>query len=151
MKPLINTLLLAGLCTTGLSQANNDLENLNIYSARIGDGKVQSTTRFDCSDSIYVFIQSETPRDHRSTVEARWFNPSGDLVKSGERGFEPMNGGGQYAWDGVDIEAGGDAFSNLLGSMFDPAAGYEDAIGQWRVDLQVDGYAMPSVHVEVLC
>ncbi len=128
-----------------------DTAGLEIYSARIGDGQVQAARKFDCSESIYVFVQSDATRDRRSTIEARWTNPAGRVVKAGERAFEPMPSGGVYAWDGIDINAAGSALDNLLGAMFDPAAGFEDAIGEWRVEVSVDGVTMAPLAVEVLC
>ena len=148
---LLTITLAAGLIASGAVSANHVAGDVSIYTARINSGKVEATARFDCSDSIYVFVQSDHPRDPRSTVEARWTNPTGKLVKAGERGFEPMNSGGQYAWDGIDIEAGGNALGNVFSAMFDPASGYEDAIGEWRVDVSVDGWDYSSLNVEVLC
>ncbi len=151
MKHLFMTLVAAGLAISGAVSASADTDSVSVYTARINSGKVEAATRFDCSDSIYVFVQSGIPRDPRSTVEARWSNPSGRLVKAGERAFEPLQSGGEYAWDGIDIEAGGDAFSNMLSAMFDPAAGYEDAIGEWRIEVSVDGTDHSTLSVEVLC
>ena len=141
----------AGWLVTAAAGANSEAGDVSIYTARVNSDQVESATRFDCSDSIYGFIQSEQPRDLRSTAEARWTNPSSRMVKAGERTFASMSTGGQYAWDGIDIEAGSNAFSNMLGAMVDPAAGYEDAIGQWRTDINVGGYVMPSLQIELLC
>lgn len=151
MKTLSTLLPGTVLLFSIITAAYGGTADVSIYTARIGGGGVEATSRFDCSDSIYVFIESDGPRDPRSTAEARWINPSGRIVRSGEHGFEAMDSGGQYAWDGIDIEAGGNAFANMLGAMFDPAAGYEDAIGEWRVDVRVDGSDFTSFRMEVLC
>jgi hypothetical protein len=132
-------------------QAQYNDDSLEVYSARIGGGEVESTRTFDCSESIYVFVQANGPRDPRSTLEARWTNPEGEVVQSTERTFESLPGGGDYAWDGIDIQAGGNAISNTLGAMFDPAAGFEDAIGTWQVHVSVDGIPLQPVSLRVMC
>jgi hypothetical protein len=151
MKLLTRILYIGGILFSNPGFANAEPEDLTTYSARIGGGQIEAATRFDCSDSIYVFVQTSGAHGLRATAEARWTNPSGNVVRTVVNAFEPMSNGGQYAWDGIDIEAGGGAFSNMLGAMFDPAAGYEDAIGNWRVDIHVDGIPLQPVNFQVLC
>lgn len=146
---LVFSLIAWQVCSIGLAQGNGG--SLQAYSARIGGGEVESTRTFDCSESIYVFVQASDPRDPHSTLEARWFNPAGEVVKSTQRRFESISGGGAYAWDGIDIQADGSAFSTMLGAMFDPAAGFEDAIGTWQVDVSVDGIPLKPVNLKVVC
>ena len=151
---LIRTALLfpiIALQVLGVSQALGNSGSLEAYSARIDGGEVESTRTFDCSESIYVFVQTNGPRDPGSTLETRWLNPAGEVVKSTQSPFDSIPGGGAYAWDGIDIQAGGSVLSTMLGAMFDPAAGFEDAIGTWRVDVSVDGIPLQPVNLKVLC
>lgn len=124
----------------------------NAYTALVNNDKVVKEKRFSCTDSIYVFVETERAGQSIDVATIRWSDPAGQIVKTEKRNFIPIAGNSAYVWDGLEFSAGGSGLlSNIGMGFFDPSSGLEDVVGKWKVDITLDSGDEHALVFDVMC
>lgn len=101
---------------------------------------------FSCSDKIYAVVEVSQP-DGQHTLHATWRNPSGEDQEVTKYDFQVTNG---YAriWVWLKLQRSGEA---AIVQFMNPSAGMDEFVGDWELDIQVDGERVGKQSFEVLC
>lgn len=119
------------------------------FTAAAMDG-VPSTTaanEFDCSERVYAVVELAglSATDHR--LETIWIDPRGRRREHTHYRFKAFESSARlWAWLELHRPAGA-----TIGSLFDPALGMENFIGEWRVKVLIDGHRTGAGGFRVLC
>ncbi|MDH4226459.1 MAG: hypothetical protein OEV59_01710 [Deltaproteobacteria bacterium] len=110
-------------------------------------GKADSAP-FGCRDKIYLYAEfiSLSPGPHKA--EALWYNPRGKFQDRSVHEFATKQGEG-YAvrlWIEMNPSFGGRALGGI-----DPSIGMKDFIGNWTVELLLDGKRVGERSFAVIC
>ena len=109
-----------------------------------------SRSKFDCLDHIFAVAKIASLTEGKHAAEFRWINPQGNsqevtkykfLVNYGNQA-----GGDLWAWLKLSRGKGAGLFQWL-----DPATGLEEFIGEWRVELLIDGKELAKNTFQVNC
>lgn len=102
---------------------------------------------FDCSDKIYVVAELTDYAPGRHQLAVRWVDPNQDTRETTTYPFYVRDSNTRvWAWLSLSRGAG----AGIL-QWIDPAAGLEEFIGEWTVDLRIDGQKISETQFEVSC
>ena len=112
------------------------------------DGKVEN--KFDCLDKIYSVTQARFLALGKHSVEFRWVNPHGEAQEITKYDFfvNTSNANGVDLWAWLKLSRGQGAG---LFQWLDPATGLEEFIGEWTVELLIDGEKLAQNNFIVNC
>ena len=114
---------------------------------KFGTPLEKSQTSFNCTDKVYLVAQlRQTPKGkHLFTV--RWRDPSGDVRETTEYDFHVTQSESKlWAWVRLSRARG----AGML-SWINPAAGLEEFIGEWAVEVLVDQKRVNKGSFTVTC
>lgn len=131
--------------------ASHSYATADIYTAAVKNGKVIKSNDFSCTDSIYVFVESEGAQEILADARVEWIDPSGALVRTVTAEFQVLNSSQRYLWDGIEFTPGGGRFANLASLLFDPSEGLEDVVGKWSVTVYLAHNKTQTENFTVLC
>lgn len=102
---------------------------------------------FDCGDQIYAVIVLDNWEKDRHELEFVWNDPELNARERTQYPFFVRNQQTKlWSWLRLSRATG----AGML-QWLNPAAGYEEFIGEWRVDIFVDGKKILDKHFEVTC
>ena len=104
---------------------------------------------FDCSDTIYAVVEVNGLRQGKHQLEAVWRDPDGRKVETTRYSFH-ATGGHSRIWSWLRLH-GPEGIAGAIGRAFDPSLGMEAFIGEWTVQLFIDGDPVASKKFEILC
>ena len=125
-----------------------------IYLAvKTGDRYVKSKDRqFGCDDTIYLFLESSDKSLPGASLDTVWRNTLSGLRHETSNPFTLQKSGKRYwSWSGIEFHPGGSGSLNLLNLFLDPAAGREQFIGEWTVNVEVKERYQKELSLNVLC
>ncbi len=108
----------------------------------------QSKENFDCSDKIYAVTNLHGFDKGKHAIEFRWSEPNGETRERTQYDFFVREEPNVKLWAWLELTRGQGA---AMFQWLNPAAGLEEFIGQWSVDLLVDGEKVASNRFEVTC
>ena len=105
---------------------------------------------FDCSDMVYAVIKSNettirVAQNHDLVVN--WINPANKLEQETRYDFSSY-GKDTLVWAWLRLSAPAGA---AFGRIFDPSFGMAKFIGDWRVEIIIDGEKVATHQFNVLC
>lgn len=107
----------------------------------------EEKTNFDCEDKIYTVVTLNTYPKGRHDLSVRWKDPSGETRETTNYPFYIReNETRLWAWLSLRRATG----ASLL-QWINPAAGLEEFVGPWTVDVHIDNKKIDSKQFEVLC
>lgn len=151
MKTL-HLILAALLWTTLPATAASAQTEYNIYlTAKESSGVPlqEPAQTFACSDKIYAVVEVNQPDGGTAqhTLHATWRNPSGEDQEVTKYDFQVTSG---YAriWVWLKLHRSGEA---AIVQFMNPSAGMDEFVGDWELDVRVDGKGVGKRSFEVLC
>lgn len=106
-------------------------------------------TEFDCSDKIFAMVTTTGLSNGKHEIDVRWFNPKEEQQ---ERTVFPFFASAAqpstsvWAWLLLHRARG----SGML-QFINPAAGFDDFLGPWKVKIHIDGQFMGEQEFIVSC
>lgn len=102
---------------------------------------------FNCTDKVYSVVElHDYPRD-RYQLSVRWFDPAGTVREHTRYDFtvrEPST----RLWAWLSLSRG---FGGGMLQFINPAAGLEDFIGIWKIEVNINGKNIGDGSFEVSC
>ncbi len=138
--------LLIVLCTPALA-GNSD--QTRTYLTRIEVNQqpsVEATDQFDCSDRIYLVIETQALKTGEHTLEVGWFDPQDKQREFTRFPYHAAPVTRVWAWLQLHGSKGA-----IIGQFFDPSSGMEEFIGGWRVMIEIDNVSIGEAGFQVLC
>lgn len=131
--------------------ANNSASPEFYFSDHITDiPRNESRAVFDCVGAIYAVLKfpASDRRLRNMQMHTEWVNPQGEVELLDERAQYAEQNGIAYRWGGIILRRpqGGGLFS-----LLDHSAGMERFIGEWQVNLILDGLRLPAQSMRVEC
>lgn len=108
---------------------------------------VEPMSAFDCSEMIYSVAHFGSLERGRYDFEVVWNDPTGKQREKTEFSFHTLGGEKRvWAWIKLHRPTGSSFFS-----FFDPTAGMEDFIGQWKILFRLNGKKVAQKSFTVDC
>jgi hypothetical protein len=141
------------LCASA-SIAKNDTTSADsshkIYNSLIdetGFPSTQAKQNFDCSDKIYTVVELQNYASGKHQLSIKWIDPAGDLREHTQYPFYVVKQDTRlWAWLNLYRATG----AGML-QWIDPAAGLEEFIGSWTIEIRVDNKRLSKQKFEVIC
>ncbi len=105
-------------------------------------------THFDCSDKIYSVTEVSGLSKGRHVVSFEWIDPSSDLRENTTYDFYVRDEASTKLWAWLELSRASGA--GML-QWLNPAAGLEEFIGQWDVNIIINDKKYKSSSFEVSC
>lgn len=113
-----------------------------------GSPMKESQKHFDCLDKIYAATNLSNLEKGKHDIEFRWTDPSGDPRESTQYAFYITDEPKAKLWAWLELSR---AKGAAMIQWINPAAGLEEFIGVWHVELFVDGKSLQKGEFEVSC
>lgn len=105
-------------------------------------------SQFDCNDTIYAVIQGTWPAGSEHMIVARWIGPHGEQRELTRLKFTAVDGITR-AWVWLRLHRGErNLFDKLL---MEEDTSMQEFIGEWTLDLQLDGKPQRKARFRVSC
>jgi len=122
----------------------------NVYLTTQANGTIEPANRerqFDCSDVIYLFVESASTNALAAELKAVWSDPAGKDRVTARREFQ-RGEGGYWSWSGLQLNR--PAGASIM-RLVNPAAGMDAFIGEWSVQVVVNDRKITTLTFDVLC
>lgn len=137
--------------TDNLSKANNPLKDEHQLFFTLENEKGlpdnQAISEFDCSDKVYAVMKLKNLQPGKHHLAVLWYGPDEEIREHTE--FSIFAQGPlvkQWAW--LKLHR---AFGASMLQLLNPAAGMEEFIGDWRVDVKIDNKLIINKTFKVIC
>jgi len=142
------TLSLAFFCVPILAETRPSATLEFNLADKHGAPNKQALSKFDCLDKIYAVTDVKNMPKGKHLVEYRWINPHGETQETTRYNFHVKDSAVTNLWSWLQLSRGKGAG---LFQWLDPSTGLEEFIGEWRVDLFVNGKELQRANFEVNC
>ena len=150
--------LFCALCAVNFALAKSntmqfDAENaiIRTYFAPLGANHQPSKTKqknFQCSEQIFTVLElSEYPAG-KHDLAVKWIDPSRNVREHTQYSFGVSESGRTKLWAWLELAPA--AGSSLIAWM-NPAAGLEEFIGTWDVEVKINNRLISKRQFEVIC
>lgn len=124
---------------------------IRTYFAPLGPNHQPSKTKqknFQCSEQIFTVLElSEYPAGKHDLV-VKWIDPSRNVREHTQYSFGVSDSGQTKLWAWLELAPA--AGSSLIAWM-NPAAGLEEFIGTWDVEVKINNRMVSKRQFEVIC
>lgn len=112
-----------------------------------GGPTLETQDSFDCTDKIFTVIELNDYPKERYALSVKWIDPLGTVRENTQYPFQVFqNETRVWAWLSLSRARGAGMIS-----FINPAAGLEEFIGEWTIDISLNGKKLPSEHFSVIC
>ena len=119
----------------------------NTLIDELGFPSKQAKQSFDCSDKIYTVVELRNYAPGKHELSIKWIDPAGDLREHTQYPFHVVKQDTRlWAWLNLYRATG----AGLL-QWIDPAAGLEEFIGSWTIEVRIDNKRLTKQNFEVIC
>jgi|GEM_PF-1118132 len=142
--------LVAGILCVSSSAASAATAAYNVHLTTQASGTIEPANKdrkFDCSDVIYLFVESASTNALGAELKAIWTDPAGKDRVTARREFQ-RGEGGYWSWSGLQLNR--PAGASIM-RLVDPAAGMDAFIGEWTVRVVVNDRNITTLTFDVLC
>ncbi len=108
----------------------------------------ESQKHFDCLDKIYAVTELANLDKGKHEIEFQWTGPNGASREHTKYDFYITNKPSTQLWAWLELSR---AKGAAMIQWINPAAGLEEFIGVWEVELFVDGKSLKKGEFEVSC
>ena len=103
--------------------------------------------KFDCGDKIYTVVTLNNYSLGRHELSVLWIDPAGTTRENTQYPFHVVEESAKlWAWLSLSRARG----AGML-QWLNPAAGLEEFIGPWNIEVRIDGKKIASREFEVIC
>jgi hypothetical protein len=146
------TTLAAFFCVAlSLTVAHADDAESRVYYALADETKAplrKGESEFDCTDKIYTVLELENFAVGKHKFSVRWIDPAGQLREHTQYPFNVQNATEHRLWAWLLLSRARGA--GML-TFVNPAAGLEEFIGEWKIEVRVDDKLLDSGKFNVIC
>lgn len=145
--PLFLAALVFGLLLSTAAHAKAEFKVYMTTQAKDGVPLNLPATDFSCNDTIYAVIEVSDLEKAKHELQATWRDPSG---RDRERTQYPfwVHRDKERIWVWLKLHSSPEA---ALVRWANPSAGMDEFIGEWELDLLVDGKSIGKQSFKVLC
>lgn len=108
----------------------------------------ESKENFDCLDKIYAVTELSHLKSGKHAIEFKWVDPSGVAREHTNYDFYISDKPSIKLWAWLELSR---AQGASMMQWLNPAAGLEEFIGQWELELLVDDKTIQQGKFEVSC
>lgn len=146
-RPSLLAAVLLGLFLSSAAHAEPEYKVYMTTQAKDGVPLNLPGTDFSCTDTIYAVIEISNLDKTKHQLDATWRDPSG---RDRERTRYPfwVRRDKERIWVWLKLHSSPEA---ALVRWANPSAGMEEFIGEWELDLLVDGNSIGKQTFKVLC
>ncbi len=108
----------------------------------------QDRESFDCLDKIYAVTEIQGFKQGKHSIEFRWVDPEGSTRERTEYDFHVSDKPVTKLWAWLELSR---ARGAGIIQWLNPAAGLEEFIGEWELELFVNGKRLNKGAFEVSC
>ena len=140
------------LCSSALAEneptpAKASHKIYNSLIDEIGFPSTQAKQNFDCSDKIYTVVELQNYALGKHQLSIKWIDPAGELREHTKYPFHVIKQDTRlWAWLNLYRATG----AGLI-QWIDPAAGLEEFIGPWTIEVRIDNQRLSKQHFDVIC
>lgn len=131
-------------------QADNDTPQSTVYFALADEFNAplkESTTDFDCTDKIFTVVELNDYPQGKHQLSVRWLDPTDGQREHTKYEFH-VNQQEVRLWAWLSLSRAQGA--GML-TWINPAAGLEEFVGPWTVEVRVDNKKISDGVFEVSC
>ena len=136
------------LCKPILAEPNPSATLEFNLADKHGAPNKQALSKFDCLDKIYAVTDVKNMPKGKHAIEYRWMNPHGETQETTRYNFHVKEAAVTNLWSWLKLSRGKGAG---LFQWLDPSTGLEEFIGEWTVELFVNGKELQRASFEVNC
>lgn len=137
---------------TPQTHANSDIkENSTLHFTLRGEHgfpSKETVKSFDCLDRIYAVTELSYFKKGEYTIEFHWVDPDGNTRETTKYDFLMRKEPKTELWGWLELSR---AKGAGMIQWLNPAAGLEEFIGFWTVELVLNGKTINKGQFEVLC
>jgi len=113
-----------------------------------GGAAKEAITEFDCNDKIFTVVELQHyDTDTPYHLSVKWLNPDGNVQEHTQYPFNVSSSETRlWAWLSLSRATGAGMIQWL-----NPAAGLEEFIGEWEVQVRINDKMLDTKHFQVLC
>jgi hypothetical protein len=143
----VKLLLFLTLCGLGSAQADAGFSIILTAKTQDGVPSGEASSEFGCGDRIYAVITVKGLTKSQHLLEAIWRDPHG---KDREHTRYPfvVRYDQERIWVWLKLHRPPEA---ALVQFMDPSAGMDEFVGEWRVEVLVDGRVIEQKKFNVIC
>lgn len=108
----------------------------------------ESKTNFDCSDKIYSVTEVSGLAKGKHIIAFEWVDPSSDVRERTEYDFFVREEPTTKLWAWLELSR---ATGASMLQWFNPAAGLEEFIGEWDVNILIDDKKYNTSKFDISC
>jgi hypothetical protein len=102
---------------------------------------------FDCNDKIFTVVELQNYPKEKFQLSVKWINPEGDVQEHTQYPFNVHNDATRvWAWLSLSRATG----AGML-QFINPAAGMEEFVGEWNVEVSLNDKRIGNDRFLVLC
>ena len=145
------TALLTFWCADSGVRAQPNAPVLKTYTAPLGaksQPSYQELTHFGCTDQIYTVLEMQDYPAGKYHLAVKWIDPSKNVREHTQYPFA-VNASGDtklWAWLALSRAPGAGMIAWL-----NPAAGLEEFVGTWNVEVKIDDRLVSKLNFDVTC
>ena len=122
----------------------------NVFLTLVNEHGIPSNevlTDFDCNDKIYSVVELENYKKGRHELSVQWIDPNDTTRENTQYPFHVLEDEVKlWAWLSLSRARG----AGML-QWLNPAAGLEEFIGPWKIEVRIDGNKIATKSFEVSC
>lgn len=107
-----------------------------------------AVSQFDCTDKIYTVLELQGYPLGRYALSVKWVDPAGEQREHTQYPFNIHNKDEHRLWAWLSLSRARGA--GML-TFINPAAGLEEFIGEWEIEVRLDGKLIDSKNFDVIC
>ena len=108
----------------------------------------EGLSEFDCTDKIYTVLELENFAVGKHQFSVHWIDPAGQLREHTQYPFNIQNSTEHRLWAWLLLSRARGA--GML-TFVNPAAGLEEFIGEWKIQVRVDDKLLDTGKFDVIC
>ena len=124
---------------------------LKTYTAPIGaksQPSVKPQQHFDCSEQIYTVLEMQDYPVGRYQLDVKWIDPAKNIRERTQYPFSVGASGDTKLWAWLALSRAPGA--GMI-AWLNPAAGLEEFVGTWDVEVKIDNRLVSTLHFDVVC
>lgn len=138
------------LTSVGAAASDVSAPSHKVYFTAEERGKIPGTTaakQFTCSDQVFTVLEASNYAKGDYDVIVTWTDPAGRERERTKYQFHPR-AETTRVWSWLKLHRGAGA---VVMSIFDSSAGLDGFVGEWTVQVAVNGKLLEKNTFEVLC
>ena len=147
---ILGALMVVALLFSVMSTAAN-ATSLIAYTAAEGEQSkpsAQKEQHFECSEQIFTVLEVSDYPAGKYDLAVKWIDPTRDVREHTQYPFTVGSAGNTKLWAWLELSRAPGA---AMISWLNPAAGLEEFVGTWDVEVKIDNRLVSTLQFDVIC